>query len=70
MRLPVIEWFDEPDARLPSLYDRSGNIRDVNTVLIGRNDLRRLYPWWTRLQIRLRNWRKHGRWCLHFERLP
>ena len=58
--------FREPDEHLPTLYDRTGRITDINTLLVGRNELRSLYPWWTKLQIRLRNWSKHGRFVLHF----
>lgn len=60
--------FDEPDARLPTLYERTGSIADVNTILINRNELRRLYPWWTKLQIRARNLRRLRRFVLHFDR--
>lgn len=56
----------EVDVRLPSLYSRTGNIADINTMLINRNDLRAIYPWWVKLRIRVRNWRKLGRFVLHF----
>lgn len=57
--------FDPDSLAEPTLYDLTGNIGDVNTLLINRNRFKRLQPWWVRLRIRLANWRRFKRFRLH-----
>jgi hypothetical protein len=50
---------------VPSLYGITGNILDLNTLLVNRNDYKRMQPWWVRLKICLHNWRTMKKFVLH-----
>jgi hypothetical protein len=41
----------------PCLYDLTGDIKDINTMLVNRAKLRTLLPWHVKLAIRWRNYR-------------
>lgn len=53
------------DPQLPTLYERTGNITDINTLLINRAELRRMLPWWRQLLICYDNWRRLRRFTLN-----
>lgn len=54
-----------PDPDLPSLYERTGNVTDVNTLLINRAELRRMLPWWRQMLICWDNYKRVRRFRLN-----
>lgn len=49
----------------PTLYSITGNILDVNTMLVNRAALRRLLPWRQKLGICWRNYKRFHRFQLN-----
>jgi hypothetical protein len=60
---------EDPDfLRRSVLYDLTGNILDVNTLLVNRNEFKSLQPWYVRLQICWTNWLRVRRFVLNCEK--
>jgi hypothetical protein len=48
-----------------TLYERTGEIKDANTLLVNRAELRRLLPWWRKAAICWGNYRRFRRFRLN-----
>lgn len=48
----------------PTLYAITGDIKDANTLLVNRAQLRQLLPWRRKLALCWRNWTRTGRFAL------
>jgi hypothetical protein len=49
----------------PTLYQRTGDVKDANTMLVNRAELRKMLPWHKKLAIRWKNLRLMNRFRLN-----
>lgn len=49
----------------PTLYEHTGSILDCNTMLVNRNELRAMLPWWRKLPLCWNKWKRYHKFRIH-----